>query len=370
MQVNSIQQLVQSSYSKEDVQFLLKDLSPLLLERSIEEREEAIQSERCYSEILPIESLPREEYISLFLKAINQNKEKIGLEIAVLAEQILRKKGNQFVLVSLARAGTPVGILLKRYFRLRGLEIPHYSVSIIRGRGLDLNAIRKILAQHHDKTLQFVDGWTGKGAITKILVKSCALFYQLEKIYIDPDLAVLTDPGHCSTMYGTREDYLLPHACLNSTVSGLISKTVVNHQMIDNCEFHGAKFYQEWLEYDYSNFFIDAISPYLLRDRKEVDCTLEQLKQDELAFVANWQGAHEAKKIAFSHQISNLNLIKPGIGETTRVLLRRVPAKIIIRQPQNENIEHILLLAKEKSVPVEINPNLAYACCGIVAIKK
>ena len=38
-----------------------------------------------------------------------------------------------------------------------------------------------------------------------------------------PDLAVLADPGHCVRTFGTRDDFLIPSACLNSTVSGLVS---------------------------------------------------------------------------------------------------------------------------------------------------
>ena len=36
----------------------------------------------------------------------------------------------------------------------------------------------------------------------------------------DPEIAVLADPGCCVRTYGTREDFLIPSACLNSTVSG------------------------------------------------------------------------------------------------------------------------------------------------------
>ena len=46
-------------------------------------------------------------------------------------------------------------------------------------------------------------------------------------------------------MFGTREDYLIPSACLNSTVSGLVSRTVFNTDHIGPDDFHGAKFYAE-----------------------------------------------------------------------------------------------------------------------------
>ena len=43
-------------------------------------------------------------------------------------------------------------------------------------------------------------------------------------------------------------------------------------------------------------------------------------------------GIDEVKKITQEFGISDINLVKPGIGETTRVLLRRVPWKVLIRQ--------------------------------------
>ena len=45
-------------------------------------------------------------------------------------------------------------------------------------------------------------------------------------------MAVLADPGYCTSIYGTREDFLIPSACLNATVSGLISRTVLNDTFI------------------------------------------------------------------------------------------------------------------------------------------
>ncbi|MFZ3131195.1 MAG: RNA-binding protein [Desulfosporosinus sp.] len=48
----------------------------------------------------------------------------------------------------------------------------------------------------------------------------------------------------------------------------------------------------------------------------------------------------------------------------TRVLLRRLPERILI--DGKSNLKHILLLAKDKGVPVEEYPELTYSCCGIV----
>ena len=66
--------------------------------------------------------------------------------------------------------------------------------------------------------------------------------------------------------------------------------------------------------------------------------------------------------------IDNINLIKPGIGETTRVLLRRVPWIILIKTGENNNpmLKHILNLASEKNVCIKFYPLNNYKVCGII----
>ncbi|MED1407645.1 RNA-binding protein, partial [Bacillus mycoides] len=39
---------------------------------------------------------------------------------------------------------------------------------------------------------------------------------------------------------------------------------------------------------------------------------------------------------------------------------------ILICKQNNPDLKHILLLAKEKNVPIEIYENMAYSCCGLI----
>jgi hypothetical protein len=55
-----------------------------------------------------------------------------------------------------------------------GRAAPHYSISIIRDRGLDPAALAHIAARHEPADVVFVDGWTGKGAIAGELHRSLA----------------------------------------------------------------------------------------------------------------------------------------------------------------------------------------------------
>lgn len=355
------------SYPPSDVTFLLKDLSNVQLERATAEREEAIQSGVHYSEMLPVEYQPTEQYIELFHETLRQSAEKVALAVAVVSEMLVAKRGlDHTVLVSLARAGTPIGVLIKRYIAERyGADLPHYSISIIRGKGIDENAILYMLQKHGaDAELQFIDGWTGKGAIRRVLIEACSSFYQKYGISLSDDLAVLADPGNCSGTFGTREDYLIPSACLNSTVSGLMSRTVLRDDLIGPEEFHGAKFYKEWLDNDLSNVFIDTVTPYYPAVIKEAQAIAAGML--EAPPEITWQGLRDIESIQQRYGIEDINLVKPGVGETTRVLLRRVPWKILVDTMDNPNLRHILLLAEDRGVPVEVYPGLTYSCCGII----
>jgi len=293
--------------------------------------------------------------------------------VGIVAESILKRNGPQMVLVSLARAGTPIGVLIKRYLlEVHGLDLPHYSISIIRGKGIDENAILYILQNHPDAKLQFIDGWTGKGAITSVLSQACQEFKVKYDYELDEDLAVLADPGYCVKTFGTREDYLIPSACLNSTVSGLVSRTVLRADLIGENEFHGARFYEELLKEEVSNLFVDTISAEFKTVKlalSGVDARDDQVgvgDEGKVEVEVTWQGLKALKRIQETFGIEDINFIKPGIGETTRVLLRRLPERILVHRLDNPNLKHILLLAADKGVPVEEYPDLTYSCCGLV----
>lgn len=353
------------SYSEDDVLFLLKDLSTIELEDSTLNREIRVQSGQHYSESLPIEYQPPKEYVDLFWHMVSEYKRKVALCIGIVAEQIYHSKGKKTILVSLARAGTPVGILIKRYINLRfGVSLPHYSVSIIRDRGIDENALHYILSNHPEGNIQFLDGWTGKGAISIELTKSCNLYQEKFQKKLDDTIAVIADPGHCTTLFGTREDFLIPSACLNSTVSGLVSRTVLNEKYIGKNDFHGAKYYRELQTSDVSNDYINLIEGEFAAITQEAEnIALERKRQD---IRNDFLGMQDVKQIAVDFGIENTNYIKPGVGETTRVLLRRTPWKILMRDPASPFVKHILMLAVEKGIEVEAYPEMNYLCMGLI----
>ncbi|QGG47522.1 cysteine protease StiP family protein [Heliorestis convoluta] len=373
------------SYNREDVVFLLKDISGMMEEIPTEQRERLIQKGVHYSEMLPLEYKPTPEYMDLFYQTLEESARKVAWATAVVAEKLVRFHSSDLVLVSLARAGTPVGILIRRYLeKIHGMKVPHYSISIIRDKGIDENALLYILQKHGNKGLQFVDGWTGKGAIAMQLTKACQQFQEKYAIELSDQLAVLADPGYCAPLYGTREDYLIPSACLNSTVSGLVSRTVYKPELLGSLDYHGARYYRELKEEDVSNLFVNRISRYFeevasegqiylkkkMRERiclTEGKCKGEQNSDPSLLLEpCSWQGLQSLQSIQNHFKMKDINLIKPGVGETTRVLLRRVPWKILVDSMNNPNLKHILILARDRNVPVEVYPDLIYSCCGLI----
>ncbi|MEU5098804.1 phosphoribosyltransferase [Streptomyces sp. NPDC020996] len=356
-----------SSYPPEEVGWLLQDLSDVTLEAPTEEREEAIQSGGAhYAESLPVEYQPSEQYQRLFHTALEESAARLAQAVGAVTEVVLAERSPRPVLVSLARAGTPVGVLMRRWARFRhGLDLPHYAVSIVRGRGIDANALRWLAAHHDPRDVVFVDGWTGKGAITRELAAALAEFEAGDGITgFDPEIAVLADPGSCVRTYGTREDFLIPSACLNSTVSGLISRTVLRADLVGPHDFHGAKFYRELAGADVSTGFLDAVGARFPEVVDAVDAQAKELLSGDR--TPTWEGWAAVERISEEYGIHDVNLVKPGVGETTRVLLRRVPWKILARAGAGADLDHVRLLAEQRGVPVEEVGELPYTCVGLI----
>ena len=341
-----------SSYHESDVVLLLKDITGLVEPQSTEERETQIQSGRHYCEMLPIEYQPTEAYMKTYNQALESYATPTAIAVGRLADKIISSRGEHVVLVSLARAGIPIGILVKRYIKWKyKLDVPHYAISIIRGRGIDHNAMQYILGKHAPEDILFVDGWIGKGAILKELQKEVSVFSG-----VSAELAVVADPANVTELCGTHEDILIPSSCLNSTVSGLISRTFLRDDIIGADDFHGAVYYKQLASQDLSDAFLSAIQQRFVLQSPKEDVVLECIGLDEVEDIAKKYG------------IKDINLIKPGIGETTRVLLRRVPWKVLVDKSyaSHPSLAHIIRLAQEKRVPIEYYDLKNYRACGII----
>ena len=368
--------LVDTSYSTDDVIVLLKDLTGEMKELSAAERERYIQNGVHYSEMLPEEKEPSKEYAKLYEDALERNESKVALHVATLASRIKKQGIERPIFVSLARAGIPVGVLLKRYFKNNipeNMECPHYAISIVRDRGIDENAMKYIYdteiasGKHSVNDICFIDGWTGKGVINLQLKEAVDTLVKSNGEYwtgLRDDLYVLADPANVTDYCGTREDYLLPSACLNSTVSGLLSRTILNSKVdYRGGEFHGAVYFKKFKDIDKSNDFIDAVEKHMDAYKDIIVPTKAQLVETSKT------GMDIVNDICEKYDIADYKKVKPGIGETTRVLLRRVPWKVIINtsvEINDPDLAHIVLLCKEKGIEI-VRENIGnYKCCGVI----
>ena len=283
---------------------------------------------------------------------------RLALATGVAAESVLARHHRPPVLVSLAQTGTPIGILLRRWLLWRhGLDLPHYTISIVRGQGVDANALAHVRARHPDAAVQFVDGWTGKGAISRELGQTPA----------EAGLAVLADPAACAPVAGTREDLLVPNACLNATVSGLVSRTVVVPGLIGPGDFHGAKFYRGLTGEDVSGQFLDAVTAEFPAVRDQVGAARDDRPGRSPPTRASWAGWRLAARFADEYGLADVNMVKAGVSETVRMLLYRMPWRVLARPQPGGDLDAVLLLARHLRVPVERRADLGrYTTVGLM----
>ncbi len=352
------------SYSVDDVQFLLKPMA--MQDTPIHIKEALIQSgKKHYSQMLTHESLPPENYLQLFYQAMVLNQQRMAEHLLVLAKRILDTRPHGVTLVSLARAGTPVGVLLKHVLKRHfNTEAGHYSISILRDVGIDQNALRHILQNHAPESLVFVDGWTGKGVIARQLTTSLQAFAVTDGVTIPAELYVLADLSGSAAVAACSEDYLIPSCILNATVSGLVSRSVYDSQSAAPTDFHGCVYYRQFEQYDLSRYFIDTMLACVEHAWQGYQsgfgsCSHDRLQlQDISQTLLRW--------VSKCYGIGQHNYIKPGIGEATRVLLRREARVLLLQDPDCEATRHLRWLAESRSIPIDIFTGLPYRAVALI----
>ena len=392
---------MKTSYHINDVQFLLTDLTEIASKNkangiddfamSIEQKEKAIQSNlKHYSEIVNLENPPTKEYLDIFYKVL-KNENVMDLftdDILTLAAKILsdiqseydKTQDNNVMLVSLVRADTPIGILLKRileqqdFIKNNHINLRHYSISIIRDKGIDENAIKHIIQENQSENIYFIDGWTGKGVITKELTNAIFHFNQKYQTNLKDTLYVLTDIVLLQNVKaGSYLDYLIPSSILNSTVSGLISRTILNH-LIEPNDFHGSIYYENLNPYDVSNDFINNIMSFIKLKNENLDLLsylqryhkMYDNKDNNDTLELKYKRQQFLQQLMETYHYPNMNYIKPGVNETTRVMLRRYPEKLFIQDINDNNVEHLVQLANEKNIKIEVVTDMPYRAVALI----
>lgn len=348
--------LVKSTFKKDDCIYLLKDLTGIIKEVSIDEKEKLIAQGVNYSEMISKEYPVSDEINSIFKKTLDENADALAYYTGVIAEEIYRRGQENSIIVSLARAGSPVGALIKRYLKYKyNVEIPHYSISIIRDKGIDENALNYILEHHPNGIMTFVDGWTGKGSITRELKKAISSYNEKHGTNISDDLAVLADPAKLSAISGTKKDICIPNACLNSTVSGLVSRTIHNTDLIGPNDFHGAKVFSDLVDDDLTNYFLDEVEKHFTKEDKSM------VPETDPQYVKN-----VISKLEKEFPMADVNKVKLSIGESSRALLRRKPYILLVKNMDNPDLSFVLHLARQKGVEIRQYDTFDYECISLL----
>lgn len=334
------------SYDPGDVTFLLRPLS--IAATGVAEKERLIQTgQRHYSEMISSEHAPSPAYTDIYRAALDAGAARMGQEVAGLAAAVARDVAGPITLASLVRAGVPLGVLLVRALRRMGRDAVHFGVSIIRDRGLDQAALAQILRQRPAAGVVFVDGWTGKGVIAGELERS------LTGSEVEPRLVVLADPCGRAWLAASGDDWLIPSGMLGATVSGLVSRTILDPSASGT--FHGCMSWHHLAPFDVSQTFVNEIWSHVeawvgRAPPSEWTRTDRQARQARAAAVV--------ESVALRFNVQDVNHVKPGIAEATRVLLRRVPHRVLVRSPDDPEVRALLHLARDSAVPVEVAPEI------------
>jgi hypothetical protein len=356
------------SYHAGDVRFLLSrvDLTPT----GVEEKERLIQSGAAhYSEMISEERRPDARHLSLFERACVPGVPRLARDVRSLTHQILEmvREGRvspRLTLCSLVRAGVPYGVLLRRDLQRAGADVAHFGVSIIRDRGLDAVAMRRVLTDRPADGVIFVDGWTGKGAIASELDRSWG-----ELTGQVPVLAVMADPCGRATLCASREDWLIPSGILGGNVSGLISRSVLRPDLTGPDAYHGYAPLDHLADIDLSRSFVDRVDADLIRIRGPVPTRPDAAPDQSAAFRDHADSTIDL--IAKRFGIENRNRVKPGIAEATRAVLRRRPDMVLVRAAEGDpDLSALLHLCLRDGVPVTEAPDLTGPYRAVTLIRR
>ena len=379
--IQKIQGYGSGSYLASDVTVLLDIVNKdAVADVPVRQKEVLIQSgQRHYSDMLTLEHAPTAMHEQLYQQALEQGTTRTATDIANLAytlhhtfQQTVSPE-RPLVFVSLVRAGLPVGVLLQRALTdidsSYALPSVHYGISIIRDRGLDSVALQMILDAHPNSAIVFVDGWTGKGAIYQELSRSLDLFsnpnhpnfanifHQGEDVI---PLLTLADPAGVAWLAASEEDWLIPSGLLNSTVSGLISRSLYTDPQSG---LHRSVFYDNLVQVDHSLAFIDHIDTA----RRALSTPLQYLQTFK---QPRYQTAALIDTLAAEYDISNRNRIKPTIAEATRAILRRDPERILLATADHPDTVLLRHLCSERDIKIDVVGNKILPYQAITLIQK
>ncbi len=230
-----------------------------------------------------------------------------------LAASILQQYPDpeKILFVSILRAGVPITDWLCQL--LPGSV--GAALSLFVGLGIDTVALNRLRSDFPDRSIVFVDGWTGRGGVAKAISSLGA-----------GPLAVLIDPWGWADFSGVQEDVFCPSACFTGLATLGFSRT----------------------------FFVDEnklFSAYKFAD---------QFSQTEL--VKSWQSL--CPKEILTPRKKDINKfftetpLRIHSNEVCRALINAAPKTLFFADDKSfaeQNFSLLMKLAEKRSVPLEFN---------------
>ena len=230
-----------------------------------------------------------------------------------LAASILQQypDPDKILFVSILRAGVPITDWLCQL--LPGSV--GAALSLFVGLGMDTVALNQLRNDFPDRSIVFVDGWTGRGGVAKAI----------SSLEAGP-LAVLIDPWGWAEFSGIQEDVFCPSACFTGLATLGFSRT----------------------------FFVDEnklFSAYKFADK---------FSQTEL--VKNWQSL--CPKGILTPRKKDINKfftetpLRIHSNEVCRALINAAPKTLFFADDKSfaeQNFSLLIKLAEKRSVPLEFN---------------
>src|SRR5262249_38775324 len=154
----------------------------------------------------------------------------------------------------------------------------------------------------------------GKGVMARELAHAVGQYGRRHGVTLDAGLYTVADLCGRAAVAASSEDYLIPSCLLGATVSGLVSRSILNAAVVGPGDFHGCLYYEEFTPADLSCWFVDQV---------EEECRRQQ-GSAELAVLAPPTPADLARRavesavfLAQARQqfgVTDVNFVKPGIG--------------------------------------------------------
>jgi hypothetical protein len=266
----------------------------------------------------------------LLLLSIEREKAAVLGMVEALAQRVAAATPSAPLLVSILRAGVPVGALLARALgRHLAEEVPLVALSLFDGLGWDAVALEAALEDHPGRPVVFVDGWTSRGGVTGELRRSYERWTSSGKPDFTrgegPRLAVLCDPRGLASFSALQADRFVPSSLFTAPET--------------------LGFSRGFATADGGMFRVYEFPPRLLKP----------------ALVGAWMDEDGATPafLAGGEAPSDASPPHPGwrlhVNEVVRALVNRNPREVLLREDEetaSEALEPVLHLCGLRGVPV------------------